>query len=198
MKWILPTCPFLRLRSPGNPPARIVFLLWCWAALVPAMSGAAPESATGQFRVAMAQGREVVVLPSAGAAGRRASQWGPISASSYETRSQRVHVVQFEGKTFRAVTPLEGPSSRIVFDPSRRRFVRLLSSIRVELQTRSQAELVARLTGATRVAFLDKLGFAIADLPDSVHPLDAIARLESAPAALKATIRLRRPPIEWR
>ena len=97
------------------------------------------------------------------------------------------------GGLSRAATPLEGPASRIAFDPSRRTFAPLLPSIRVELDNEAQLESITELVGATRAVFFEKLGFAIIDLPETLHPLQAISRLESVSGLSRATIRLRGP-----
>ena len=79
----------------------------------------------GGTRITASGGREVIVL-SARAASQTASQAAAqtdtagFAAQSRETATQRIHVVTFQGETFTAATPLDGPWSRIVFDPARR------------------------------------------------------------------------------
>ena len=181
------------------PLPRLVLLFpGCWIALAVGISAAAQEPNSNEYLIAATQGREVVVLPTAKASGQLQPAEGPISGFSYETRSQRVHVIYFEGRTFRAATPLEGPASRIAFDPSRRSFAPLLPSIRVELDNEAQLESITELVGATKAVFFEKLDFAIIDLPETLHPLQAISRLESVSGLAKATIRVRGPPIQWR
>ncbi len=182
----------------GFPLSRVLFVSACWIALAAGISGAAQEPVKGGYLVAPTQGREVVVLPTAEASGQVQPALGPINGYSFETGSQRVHVIHFEGETFRAATPLEGPSSRIAFDPSRRTFAPLLPSIRVELDSEAQLESIKKLTGATKAVFFETLGFAVVDLPETLHPLQAIKRLESLSGQPRATIRLRKPPIQWR
>ena len=151
------------------------------------------------FRVLAAEGRDLVVLPSyRGAldAGRPAS--GGFSTQTYETASQRIHVVSFEGDTFRAATPLDGPRSWIVFDPARRAFAPLLPSIRIELNGGVHLDAVAAEIGALRVTVFKSLGFAILDLPADLHPADATARVRNLPGQPYAEVRLRGPRIEWR
>ena len=86
------------------------------------------------------------------------------SAESYETASRRIHVVVYDGETYRAAPPKEGPRSRIVFDTATRRFGSLLPSIRVELDDGVVIGTVADALGASRVTRFDPLGFAIFDL----------------------------------
>ena len=162
------------------------------------MPAPAQESPAAEFRVAATQGREVVVLPAAKASGQVRSASGWINGYSRETAAQRVHLVYFEGRAFRAVTPLEGPSSRIAFDPSRRKFARLLPSIRAEIESPRQLEAAKRALGATRADFFEKLGFAILHLPPDLHPVEAVAKLRALPGQPRASIRLPRPPIQWR
>ena len=193
-------CESASMRSGACEPLLRLILLFsgCWIALAAGISAAAQEPDSNEYLIAATQGREVVVLPTAKASGQLQPAEGPISGNSYETRSQRVHVIYFEGRTYRAATPLKGPSSRIAFDPSRRTFAALLPSIRVELDNEAQLESITELVGATRAVFFEKLGFAIIDLPDTLHPLQAISRLESVSGLPRATIRLRGPPIQWR
>ncbi len=177
---------------------RCILAAACWIALAASGSATAQEPGNGRYRIAASQGREVVVLPTTRSRGQVQVAQKSIAGRSFETDSQRIHVIYFEGKTFQAATPLEGPSSRIAFDPSRRAFAPLLPSIRVELDNEAQLESITELTGATKSVFFERLGFAIVELPETLHPVQAIERLKSASGQPKATIRLRGPPIEWR
>ncbi len=151
----------------------------------------------GAARVSAAAGREVVAL-SASRAAAAPTQIGGIVAQTRETATQRIHVVSYEGETYRAATPLDGPFSRIVFDPARRTFVPLLPSIRVELSGDVRIEDVAAQVGATGVTVFESLGFAIVELPRDAHPADAVARVSSAFGGGVAAVRLRGPRLEWR
>ena len=160
---------------------------------------AAQEFTAEGFRVTAAAGREVMVLSSdAGSLALAQPEVAGFTAQSYETASQRIHVVSFEGETFRAATPVDGPWSRIVFDPSRRTFVPLLPSIRVELNDSVQIDAVAVAVDATGVTIFESLGFAIVELPEELHPADAVARVVNVLGQPGASVRLRRPEIEWR
>ena len=160
---------------------------------------AAQTLTNGGTRVTAAGGREVIVL-SAQAATQAAAQteFPGFAAQSHETATQRIHVVTYDGETFNAATPLHGPQSRIVFDPARRTFVALLPSIRVELNDGVQIEAIAAQMGATGLTVFESLGFAIVDLPEDLHPADAVARVSDIFGLLGASVRLRGPPIEWR
>ena len=157
--------------------------------------------ANGGTRITAAGGREVIVL-SAQAASQAAAQTDTdtagFAAQSHETATQRIHVVTFEGETFTAATPLDGPWSRIVFDPARLSFVPLLPSIRVELRDGVQIEAVAAEVGATGITVFESLGFAFVDLPEELHPADAVARVSNVLGQPGASVRLRGPRIEWR
>lgn len=146
----------------------------------------------------ISQGREVIVLPSATASMQMESEFGPILGQSYETNTGRVHVVSFEGETFQASTPMEGPSSRIVFDPAQRKFVALLPSIRIEIEGESSLESIVNLLGATGATPFENLGFAVIELPETLHPVEAIQLLAGLPEAPTATLRIRGPQIQWR
>ena len=178
--------------------SRVSLLPWCWFALALSSASAAQEPIIGEYKIATTLGREVVILPSTTTSIQTQLKLGPIDGRSYETPSKRVHIVSFRGETFRASTRLEGASSRIVFDPSQRKFVQLLPSIRIELEDYAELDLIAEKIGATKATSFEKLGFAIIDLPETMHPADAIAQLEKFPERPKASIRMRGPSIKWR
>lgn len=182
-------------RSPLSVP---VFLSWCLLAIASGIPSDAHAAPPYGFQAVLAQSREVVVLPSSTVSGYVQSQACLVTGSSYETPTLRVHVVHCAGEIYRAATALQGPSSRIAFDPSRRSFARLLPSIRVELSSERQLESAKSALGAEKADFFGKLGFAIIYLPENVHPLDAIAKLAEGPGRHKATIRLAGPRIKWR
>ena len=181
------------------PGSWIFRLLRCWLAfLLPCLPAAAQELIAGEYRIAATADRELVVLPSTATSIQTQLGLGPIDGRSYETLSQRIHVVSFDGEIFRAATPLEGASSRIVFDPKRRKFVQLLPSIRVELEDYAALDSIAEAIGAESATAFEQLGFAIIDLPETIHPVDAIAELEALPERPKASIRIRGPRVRWR
>ena len=156
-----------------------------------------PVEADG-LHVVAAEGRDLVVLSPRAGVGAVEGASGPFIAQSFEADSRRVHVVVFDGQTFTAATPLDGPRSWIVFDPEKRAFASLLPSIRVELEDGLQLDAIAAEVGATGVTVLRSLGFAVLDLPDDVHPADAVARVGELPGRPDAAVRLRGPRIEWR
>ena len=170
----------------------------CLAALLLGASATAQQSVTDEYSIGSSQGREVVVLPSSDTSSRMDSAFGPILGQSVETAAGRVHTVSFEGETFQAATPLEGPASRIVFDPAQRKFVALLPSIRVGLGGAPDLNAIADLLDAVRVTPFENLGLAIVDLPEAMHPADAIELLKDFPGQPGASLRLRGPPVEWR
>ena len=187
-----PSAPCRSRRRSGSL-GLLALLLSATAAAQTTSDGAA---AYGAARVSAAGGREVVALPASRAAAP--TQIGGIVAQTRETATQRIHVVSYEGETYRAATPLDGPFSRIVFDPARRTFVPLLPSIRVELSGDVRIEDVAAQVGATGVTVFESLGFAIVELPRDAHPADAVARVSSAFGGGVAAVRLRGPRLEWR
>ena len=173
-------------------------LPWCWLALTVSLPAIAEDSLIDQFRLLSTQGREVVLMPAAETSLQMPSALGAIDARSYDTVSRRVHIVEFDGQTYRASTPLQGPSSRIAFDPSRRRFDQLLPSIRVELADGVAAHVLAEAIGGGKVTLFESLGFAIIDLPPALHPVEALARVAALAEPPSASIRLRGPRIELR
>ena len=149
--------------------------------------------------VVTAEGGELLVLPPYGTTYPVAPRaFGGLTATSFETASQRIHVVSLDGDAYRAATPLDGPRSRIVFNPARRAFAALLPSIRVELNAIVRLDAVEAALGAERVMVFESLGFAIVDLPAEVHPADAVERVRALPGQPVATVRLRRPGVEWK
>lgn len=122
----------------------------------------------------------------------------PMRTQTLETANHRVHVVELDGETFAALVPLDGPSPRIVFDPARRSFARLLPSIRVETTDAAQLDTIATALGATGTTFFEPLGFAIVQLPPALDPLDAVARVNALLSRPAATVRIPPPPVKWR
>ena len=156
------------------------------------------------FHVVVSEGRELIVLdlPRMASSAQSLSSDDPagagFSARSYENGSQRIHVVTHDGETYRTVTPLEGPFSRAVFDPTRRRFGLLLPSIRIELGENAQPEAWADAIGAVGVTVFERLGFAIFHLPADLHPAEAVARARDLPGQPVAEVRLKAPRIDWK
>jgi len=145
------------------------------------------------------EGRQVIVLASGtGSPESAAYPSGTIAVQSYETATRRKHIVSFKGRTYSASTPLEGPWSLVVFDPARRRFASLLPSIRVELVGGVDLKAIAETLDAVDITVFDSLGFAYVDLPNGLHPADAVDRVRNLNGAPRAAMRLRRPRIEWR
>ena len=175
--------------------ARILpgFALLLAAALV---AGDSASQSAGGAR-ALVDGRELMILSPADS--RAAPPASPaVSIESYETSSRRIHAVSYGGRTFKASTPLEGPWSLIAFDTAQRKFVHLLPSIRVELDYGTDLDAVAEALNAPEVTVLESLGFAIVRLPGGLHPADAVARVENLNGGPRASMRLRRPRIQWR
>ena len=170
---------------------------WGLFALLLCGPAAAQQSITESHVIGTALNREVVVLPTAAASSQLTIASRPMFAQSFETSSARIHTVSFEGETFQAFTPLQGPTSRIVFDPAQRKFVALLPSIRVELDDFSRLDSVANSLGAIDAASFERLGFAIIELPRALHPVEAIEMLGRLPEVSAASLRLRGPRIRW-
>ena len=52
--------------------------------------------------------------------------------------------------------------------------------------------------GATGITVFESLGFAFVELPEELHPADAVARVSGTLGPSVASVRLRGPPLEWR
>lgn len=190
--------------APPEPTARPAFRLAVLMALAAVLPAQAQELVdrpfpAGALPMVEAEGRNLVVLPARGGpADALETVSGRFAAQSFESGSRRIHFVTFEGDTFKAETPLDGPRSWIAFDPERRAFASLLPSIRVELEPGMQLDAIASEIGATGVTVFESLGFAIVDLPRDLHPADAAERVRGLPGQPDAAVRLRGPRIEWR
>ena len=170
-----------------------------WLTLLLSSPVASQTLTDGAASIAAAGGREVIVLSPLSASQAAAPlEVAGFAAQSHETATRRIHVVSYQGETFRAATPLDGFGSRIVFDPVRRTFVPLLQSIRVELGGGVPIDAIAIEVGATGFTVFESLGFAVVELPEDLHPADAVARVTSAFGGGVASVRLRGPRIEWR
>lgn len=191
--------PFLMPARPRSMLARqrSGFLLVVAAGIAGAAALVEPSSSE-TLDVAATQDRGFVLLPVAESAGRVQSTAGPVYARTYETADHRIHEVTFKDRTYHAATPLTGPSSRIIFDPSRRKFRVLLPSIRVNCASHGQADEFAQLAGAQRFRFFERLGFAILFLPSDVHPADAAGQINASSGQEAASIRVRRRPPRWK
>lgn len=162
-----------------------------------------PSDTVDAFHIVVAEGRTLAVLhASEEIGGKQPSSLSMASVRtavrSSETTAHRIHEVEVDGEAYRAATPLDGPRSRIVFDPARRTFESLLPSIRLELGGDVDADGVGEAIGALRVTVFKRLGFAVLDLPGDLHPVDAVARVRRLPGRPDASVRLRGPPLEWR
>lgn len=190
--------------APPEPTARHAFRLAVFMLIAAALPAGAQDPADRPFTasalpVVEAEGRDLVVLPSRGdPAATLDTATGGLAARSFEAGSRRIHLVTFEGDTFKAATPLDGPRSWIAFDPERRAFASLLPSIRIELEPGMRLDAIASEIGATDVTVFESLGFAIVDLPRDLHPADAVARVRGLAGQPDALVRLRGPRIEWR
>lgn len=151
------------------------------------------------FGVRSVEGRQVIVLASGNSSPESAAHSSrTFDVQSFETATRRKHIVTFNGRTYRVSTPLEGPWSLVVFDTDRRKFASLLPSIRVELEGGVDLNSIAKTLDARDVTVFDSLGFAFVDLPEGVHPADAVDRVHNLNGQPRAAMRLRRPRVQWR
>ena len=74
----------------------------------------------------------------------------------------------------------------------------LLPSIRVECGSREEAEFIGKLARASATRYLDRLGFAILELPDTAHPAEAAAKVNAEIGRDKASVRIRRRNPRWK
>ncbi len=109
-----------------------------------------------------------------------------------------MHLVEYQGQIYKAVTPIHGPMSRILFDPQARKFRAILPSIRVTTNDARALESFVEALGARRATLFKSLGFAIVEIPKDMHPLRAVAKLQTLPSRPEARLRTRGPRRQWR
>lgn len=141
---------------------------------------------------------QVLALP-AGASGITAtSDRGHIALDTQVTATHRIHRVRLGDEEFTLQVPLGAPPRHVAFDPTSRRFTRLLPSLRIELEPDTDLGMLREALGATDVTMFEPLGFAFVALPEDMHPLDALDIIDSLEHDYQATVRLPMPAIEWR
>ena len=187
-------------RSSIATPIAFVFLQLTVVSVVSAQTDDTTARFLNDFESMQGNGEQVLLAlperPGAWEVSRPSTT--PILLETVESTDRRTHVVKLDGKVYRASTPLEGSRSHIAFDPIRKRFKGLLSSIRVEVSTNIDAMVLAETVDAKRITTFQKLGFHILELPEDVHPGDAVKAIQRLAGQPKATVRTRSMKLEWR
>ena len=140
----------------------------------------------------------VLAVPATGTRFSGVTPWGHIALEVEQSESSRTHRVTMAGREFELETPADAPESHLAFDPRRRAFTTLLPSLRVELTGQTDLAPLADALGATGVTRFEPLGFAFIDLPEGLHPIEALEIIENLQSGYSATVRLPPLPVFWR
>lgn len=136
----------------------------------------------------------IVVLPNTDFNNDEIRASGGLAVRSRVVDDRRLYEVHYKGKKHTASIPLESPKFRLVFNPKKRMFDQMLSSVRVELSDYEKLdEIVQNIDGTSGKAYV-QLGYAIIGLKHETHPLQAVEALKHMPEVVAAEIRLKGPP----
>ena len=136
----------------------------------------------------------IVVLPNTDFNNDGVAQSGGISIRSSVIDDRRLYEVHYKGNKHTASIPLESPTLRLVFNPKKRMFDQMLSSVRVELKDYQQLDEVVKSVGGTGGKAYPQLGYAVIGLKKDTHPVEAVELLQSMTDVEAAEIRLKGPP----
>ena len=136
----------------------------------------------------------IVVLPNTDFSNDGIAQSGGISIRSTVTEDRRLYEVHYKGNKHTASIPLDSPTFRLVFNPKKRMFDQMLSSVRVELKDYQKLDEVVKSIGGTRGKAYPQLGYAVIGLKTDTHPVKAVDLLNRMSDVVSAEIRLKGPP----
>ncbi len=142
--------------------------------------------------------REVLALRTSVAGFEGTSAYGNIRVDVHYTGSHLQYLVTLDGEVFTRQVPRGAPRAHLAFDPKPRRFTRLLPSLRVDLIDDTDILALTEAVRATGVTPFAALGFAFVDLPEDLHPVDALAIIADLDGDYHANVRLPMPPIDLR
>ena len=142
--------------------------------------------------------QQVFALPDSNLKFAGNSAYGHLQCETIVTDSRQIHRLLLDGVEFTLDVPMQASPGHLAFDPKRREFTRLLPSIRIELHENTDLEPVIEALQAASVTEFAPLGFAFVDLPEDLHPVDALAIIAALDGDYEAHVRLPMPPIEWR
>ena len=99
-----------------------------------------------------------------------------------------VHRVRYQGRTHTAYAQLEGPERHLAFNPQRRRFEEVSSSLLVRLASDQHLERVIEASGAVGGKAYPTLGWTLLQLPPEANPAAVAQTLQSNPLVEGARI----------
>lgn len=136
----------------------------------------------------------IVVLPNTDFSNDGIAPSGGISIRSTVIEDRRLYEVHYKGNKHTASIPLDSPSFRLVFNPKKRMFDQMLSSVRVELKDYQKLDEIVKSIGGTRGKAYPQLGYAVIGLKEDTHPVKAVELLNRMTDVVAAEIRLKGPP----
>ncbi len=149
----------------------------------------------GQSYIVETLEQEVVALPTASTRFEGVTRYGQIAFEVELTEGRRSYRVTMDGQDFEFSLPASAASRHFAFDPRRRAFTKLLPSLRIELTEHTDLTPLVEALQATGVNAFESLGFAFIDLPEDLHPVDALAVVSDLEMGYSATVRLPMPQI---
>ena len=102
-----------------------------------------------------------------------------------------VHRAHYRGRVHQAYAQLEGPQRHLAFNPRRRRFEEVSSSLLVRLASNDHLEAVIEASGALGGKAYPALGSALLHLPAQVNPAEVAQELQSNPLVKDARLVMR-------
>ena len=135
-----------------------------------------------------------MVLPNTDFNNDGIAQSGGISIKSSIVDDRRFYEVHYKGNRHTASIPLDSPSLRLVFNPKKRMFDQMLSSVRVELKDYRKLDEIVKSVDGTGGKAYPQLGYAVIGLKQETHPVKAVELLKGMADVVAAEIRLKGPP----
>ena len=175
--------------------------LWAYFALLMPLSALVAPASTQELsiRTTFVDDRTVVVMPTLGSELRDISPLEGVKIEVSVDEGLRTYRASYLGRTYTAYADVSGPSTRFAFDPGRRRFQILASTIRVELEDYDVLGQLVQERGAVAGKAYPQLGFALLELPPETDPAEAVEFLDADPRVRDASVQFepaeRRPMI---
>ncbi|MCY3626757.1 MAG: hypothetical protein F4039_02795 [Gammaproteobacteria bacterium] len=85
------------------------------------------------------------------------------------------------------------PYARFVFNPEKKDFERLTNSIRIELEDYDKLDELVEDTEAESGRAFPQLGYAIIQLPETVHPVEYIEKIQTREGVQSVTVEVEKP-----
>lgn len=155
-------------------------------------------ASSSESLIANTRDQPVLVMPSSETRFDGVTSYGAIALEVEDGQSHRIFRVTLDGEDYETKLPATTSNFHLAFDPKRRTFTRLLPSLRIELTEGANLTLLLESLQAAGITKFEPLGFAFVDLPEDLHPMDALAIIENLDGDYSATLRLPMPPITWR